>query len=51
MRVISDLPPDVINQLFGEKSETNDIIINSILKNKKIDLKDIAPLLADPEIN
>jgi hypothetical protein len=36
--------------LFGNKSETNDIIIEKILKNKKIDLKNMAGILSDPAL-
>ena len=47
---MSDLPPSVIKQLFGNKSEANDIIIDKVLKNKKIDLKNLAGILSDPAL-
>jgi hypothetical protein len=48
--VVSDLPPHVIQQLFGNKSEANDVIIDKILKNKKIDLKNLTGILSDPAL-
>lgn len=42
IRVATQLPRELVETLFGEKSKTNDIIIDQILKNKKIDLKNVA---------
>jgi hypothetical protein len=49
-RVATDLSRKVIEQLFGTKSATNDIIISKLLNNKKIDLKNLSAILEDPEL-
>ena len=36
--------------MFGNKSEANDVIIDKVLKNKKIDLKNLTGILSDPAL-
>lgn len=49
-RVANDLSKKAIDNLFRQKSETNNIIISKLLNNKKIDLKNLSPILEDPEL-
>ena len=49
-RVASELPKKVLEQLFGSKSHTNDVIISKLLNNKKVDLKNLSTILEDPEL-
>ena len=49
-RVVSDLSKKAMGNIFLEKSEKNDIIINKLLNNKKIDLKALSPILEDGEL-
>ena len=46
----SELPKKVLEQLFGSKSHTNDVIISKLLNNKKVDLKNLSTILEDPEL-
>jgi Mg/Co/Ni transporter MgtE len=50
VRVANELPKEIIEQLFGQSSEANDIIIEKLLNNPKVDLGKLASLLADPQI-
>lgn len=45
VRVANDLPKDLIEKFFGEKSAANDLIIEKLLNNKKLDLKKISSIL------
>lgn len=50
LKVTNQLPKKLIEELFGKKNERNDVIIEKLLNNKKIDLKSMIPLIEDPEM-
>ncbi len=49
-RVANDLSIKAIQNLFMNKSKNSDIITSKILNNKKINLKNLTPILEDEEL-
>lgn len=45
LRVAKELPKEVVQRLFGSRSATNDVVIQKILNNKKINLKSMSTIL------
>lgn len=46
----NDLSIKAIENLFANKTKNNDIIAEKILNNKKINLKNLTPILEDEEL-
>lgn len=44
-RVANDLSLKAIENIFANKSKNSDIIASKLLNNKKINLKNLAPIL------
>ena len=49
-KVTNDLSITALKNIFENKSKNNDIITDKILNNKKINLKNIVPILEDEEL-
>lgn len=46
-KVANDLSIKAIENLFKNKSENSDIITSKLLNNKKLNLKNLSPILED----
>lgn len=49
-KVANELSVDALKNIFENKSKNSDIITEKLLNNKKINLKNIVPILEDEEL-